>query len=157
MKNNIVRKAYYLDLDRIYEGFLYSDRIIYAESINKAKSILLSDIRYDEMKTKNGDDITYFNIPVKRSYNNDEYDFEGRILKKYNIKYIMSERERLAVLDKFLFENIGKQFHILKGDWYYRVDSKGYTSDKSEAGIYTVEDAVSHAKHCSDLTLKEVI
>ena len=156
MKNDIIRKAFYLDLDRIYDGFQYSDRIIYADSINKAKSILLADIRYDDMKINNGDEITYFNIPVKRSYLNDEYDFEGRILKKYNIDHIMSERERLSILDKFLFDNIGKQFHILKGGWYYRKGSCGYTANKNEGGIYSVEDAISHAKHCSDLILKEV-
>jgi len=42
--------------------------------------------------------------------------------------------------------------YIRKGS-YYRPNACGYTDYQAKAGIYTKEDALKHAEHCSELTL----
>lgn len=39
----------------------------------------------------------------------------------------------------------GTQYHILKGGYYYRPDAQGYTANKSEAGLYSLEEAISYS------------
>jgi len=44
-----------------------------------------------------------------------------------------------------------KYSHIIKGGYYYRPQSRGYTEHKYEAGIFLTSDAEDHKKHCAEL------
>ncbi len=43
--------------------------------------------------------------------------------------------------------------YIVKGNCYYRANASGYTDEVSKAGVYTKEEAISHAEHCKELYL----
>lgn len=47
MKLQLTQKAWQINFDKIDEGFLYSERVCYAENRNKAKSELLSKCKKD--------------------------------------------------------------------------------------------------------------
>lgn len=42
---------------------------------------------------------------------------------------------------------------IIKESSFYRPNAQGYTTNKTEAGRFTEEDAKAHAASCSDLTV----
>ena len=72
----LVEKAYCIDWNKVEEGFLACSKICYADSIGKAKKILLEEIKYDGWKIKNSDDyITYLNIPIVRCAELDKHEF----------------------------------------------------------------------------------
>jgi hypothetical protein len=151
MKYQLKQKAYEINFSKIDEGYLYSETICYAETIGQAKSILLKEI--DLAKLKHSDeDISYLNIPVIRCKKADKFEFEGEDICLWRIEVILSERERKAKLDLLLNDDSLKFCYIKKGG-YYRPNSCGYTDFRHRAGVYTKEEAVSHAKSCSDLTL----
>lgn len=47
-------------------------------------------------------------------------------------------------------------YYIIKGGYYYRPDSKGYTQHKHDAGQYTQEEANKHLNHCDELTIEQI-
>ena len=145
------QKAYGVDFTKIQEGYLSSGEDCIAVSRNKAKSILLGKIRWEDWKLKNGDEVTYLNIPVKRNRLLDLYEFEGGNIPLYKITEILKERKRIEVLNDILNNDSIRYCYIMKNGSYYRPDCSGYTSFKIRAGIYTKQEAVDHAKSCSEL------
>ena len=152
----LLKKAYEIDFSKINEGYLYSREICHADSINKAKSILLKrnneQCLYLTLRCSD-DDLTYLTIPVIRCNESDLYEFEGSNKSLYQIQKILNERERISFLDLILNNDSIKYCYIMKRGEYYRPDSCGYTSYKAHAGIYTKEDAVDHAKSCDELVI----
>lgn len=154
VEGSIVKKAYEIDLDRLEEGYLSDSIICYAENFNKAKTELLKMVKYDGWKLKySGDELTYLNIPVKRRKSSDQVIFEGNKVTRYSIDGIIKERERIAKLDEILNNPNIKYCYIIKGS-YYRPNSCGYTSIKSEAGVYPKDEAVKHAKSVREIRLE---
>lgn len=149
------QKAWKIDFSKIEEGFCYADEICHAETLNKAKSILLKrqpDLRlaiFDE-------DVTYLNIPVERDETNDLFEFENQDLTIHKINEIIYKREREKELDLIL--NNSKVTHclIVKRGEYYRENWAGYTENYFDAGIYLKNEAISHAKGCSEITIKVI-
>lgn len=155
-KYKISEKAFEIDLSKIEEGFLFSEHICYAENINKAKSKLLKEIKYDDYKLNNSnDDITYTNIPVIRCKEADKVIFEDKIVLISEIEKILHNRERNNKLDSVLNNPNILYCYIIKGS-YYCPNYCGYTSIKTEAGIYTKEDAISHAKSVDNIRLEPI-
>lgn len=75
----IVSKAYELDLSRIEEGYLLDSIMCHADSLSKAKSILLNKVKYDNYKLCNSEqELNYLNIPVKRMKCNDKIIYENK-------------------------------------------------------------------------------
>lgn len=152
----IVEKAFELDLDRLEDGFLSDNKICYAENINKAKSLLLKEVKYDDWKLKsNGEPLTYLNIPVIRRTVSDKVIFEGKQVIRGQINFIKEERERLVKLDEILNNPNIKYCYIIKGS-YYRPNSCGYTSLKFDAGVYPKDEAVDHAKSVREIRLERI-
>lgn len=153
MKYKLIQRAYKIDFDKIEEGYLASDQICHADNINKAKSILLGQISYENWKLKYLDkEITYLTIPVKRYPEGDWYEFEGEKLPLFGIQSILDERERILKLNQILENDNVKYCYIKKGN-YYRPNSSGYTDYAIWAGVYPKEDAVRAAKSCRDINL----
>lgn len=50
-------------------------------------------------------------------------------------------------------ENSKAKFFYITNGPYYRPGASGYTSRITEAGLFTKEEAISHARHCEDLTI----
>ena len=154
LEGSIVKKAYEIDLDRLEEGYLSDSIICYSENMNKAKTELLKMVKYDDWKLKNSDDeLTYLNIPVKRRKSSDQIIFEGKQVLRCSIDLIIKERERIAKLDEILNNPNIKYCYIIKGI-YYRPNFCGYTSIKSEAGVYPKDEAIKHAKSVREIRIE---
>lgn len=154
----IVEKAYKIDLNRIEEGYIYSDFICHAENRNQAKKLLLDKVKYESMKHKwTDDEITYLNIPIIRCKEADKVVFENEIVKRYKIDRIIHERDRVNQLNNILNDPNIKYCYIRKHGSYYGPNNSGYTSYSHEAGVYSKEDAVDSAKSCDDLTIIPIV
>lgn len=151
-KYTLVEKSYRIDFSKIDEGYLASDTICHADSLGKAKSKLLDEIKYDGWKLRTGEEVSFVNIPVVRSKETDLYEFEGEKISIYKINEILNERERQLELDKMLSNESIKFCYIRKGS-YYMPNSCGYTQFRHKAGVYEKADAVSHARSCRELTI----
>lgn len=158
MEYKLAQKAYEIDWSKIEEGFLYdsSSFIVYAETRNKAKTELLKKAYFENVCLSGEDDeVTYLTIPVIRCKEADKYKFEDKDLTKRQIEEIQTERQRIYDLDEILNNPNIKYCYIVKGS-YYRPNSCGYTDYKHKAGVYTKEEAVSHAKSCRDIRLERI-
>jgi len=152
-KLKLAKKAFKLEAHRIDEGHFLSDKVVYADSLGKAKQLILSDIKYDDYKIRHTlEPVTYLNIPVVRAVESDKFEFENELLPMWKIHEIKEERKRIAALDLMLSDEKIKYCYIKKG-YYYRPNSNGYTEYLAYAGVYTVKEAVATAKGCRDLSL----
>lgn len=149
----ISKKAYVLNLEKIKDGWLVSEVKCYAENKNEARSNILGEIRWDDLKLKNGDEITYLNVPILRKKEDDLYEFEDKDIPQWRINQILDERKRHEEYDVFLNDNSVKWCYIRKGGMYYRPNSSGYTEYQIYAGVYTKEEAIEDAKSCSELRI----
>lgn len=154
----IVHKAYQIDLDRLSEGYLSDIIMCYAENLNKAKSILLEKIKYDNWKLAySNDEVNYLNIPVIRRKSDDKIIFEGSEATKNQVSDIIYERERIAKIDEILNNQFITYCYIYKsGQGYYRENKCGYTYLKHEAGIYEKQDAACDAKSVKQLSIQPI-
>lgn len=97
----LLQKAYEVDFGKIEDGYVASEYICHADSINSARKILLGKLDgYWLLHGKT--EITYLNIPVKRCPECDLFEFEGNPVSLHEIKEIIAERERIASLDAIL-------------------------------------------------------
>lgn len=152
-KLKLVQKAYEIDFSKIDDGFLASDQVCHADTIGKAKTILMNKIKWEGWKLKYTDtDICFTNIPVKRSHVRDLYEFEGENIPMYKIHDILNERKRLSILNEMLKDESISFCYIRKGN-YYKPNSCGYTDFAFWAGVYTKEEAILAARSCADLSI----
>lgn len=150
----VTEKAWSIDFSNIDEGYLYdqSGYICYTENRNKARSILLSEYRW-EMVTYWNEELTYLNIPVKRAKEFDKYDVDGLSLTSREIEKIKYEKEREDELNSTLTDERITHCYIKKRGAYYRPNSCGYTDFNFRAGIYEKSEAVRMAKSCEELDI----
>ena len=150
----IVEKAYELNLERIEEGYLYSQVWTRAKKNAEARVKILRENQYEGFKIKStGEDISYTNIPLKRMPSHDVVMFENEHIARYEVARAIKRKERIEEL-KAIEDNESIKFcYIRKRGQYYRPFSNGYTDFISKAGIYSKGEAISHAKGCDDLTL----
>lgn len=148
-------KAYELNLDKIIEGYRCSPVIAYGETRGKAKAAMWEEIKYDDYGLIwPNEEVSFLNLPIRRAKQYDKVEFEGEIRTKMEIDKIEQSRKRLAKLNSFLHKISITHCYILKRGVYYGPNSCGYTSFKSRAGVYTIEEGVSHAKGCEDIWLE---
>jgi hypothetical protein len=150
MDFKILKKGYRIDLDRVQDTYLWSERQCQADGINEAKKLLLDTIRYDDMLLNNGSEITYLNIPVVRAKGVDIVVYNGEKKERWRVEWDISEKERILELEELCSKH--EYFYISKGN-YYCPDACGYTARKEFAGVYESKDAFFHAKHCREITL----
>lgn len=158
MKRKLVKKAYEINFSKVEEGYLYCPEVCYAETRNKAKSLLLAQTRYESIMLRGEDDeVTYLTIPVIRCKHADKYEFEGMEKTKGQIEDILAERKRIASFDEILDNDSYVYCYIRKnGRGYYKPNSSGYTDFQHRAGVYTKEEGVSSAKGCRDIWLERI-
>ena len=157
MKQKPTKKAYELVLDNLDEGYLSDTIYCYADNHNQARYKLLHMVRYDNWKLKySGKELNYWNIPVRRSPDNDIYWCNGNEVTKSDYDKILKQFDRENELNRILNDESITHYYIRKGGYYYRPDSAGYTEYQINAGIYLRDEAVRAAKSCSDLILVPV-
>lgn len=122
-----------------------------ADSIGKARKKLFEMSR--DMTLRNGDEITFTNLPIIRNPKLDLYDFEGQHLTKQKIEEIVKERQRLSKLQEILDDESIVYVFIFKRGYYYGNNWCGYTDAQHRAGVYNKSEAVSHARSCEELTV----
>ncbi len=156
IKYKLAKKAYIVHTSSVDEGFLADQDgwVSYAESKGKAKSELFNEIVYcgGFEKLRNGDEITFLNLPVVRCKERDKYEFNGKELTTYEIAAVIREQQRISELDVMLLNPSVNYCYIKKGG-YYRPGGAGYTDMKHRAGVFTKEEGVRDAKSCRDLDI----
>lgn len=151
LKLKVAKKGYEINFSKVEEGYLYSERVCHANSLNQAKSILLKENRYENICLRGEDDeVNYVTIPVVRCYEADKYDFENSEKTIREIRNILDQRKRLNKLNQIL-ENQDITYCYIKKGSYYRPNCCGYTDMRHRAGIYEKQDAIDQAKSCRDL------
>ncbi len=154
----IIKKAWELDLSQVEEGYLNAEKVVYAETRGKAKSLLLSEVKYEDIELRfTLEPLSFTNIPIKRSKPLDIVGFEGKEVKRAEVDRILKERKRIEGLIKILNDTAISHCYILKHGVYYKPDCNGYTDFKHFAGVYGKVDAVSQAKSCEDLRLVPIV
>lgn len=156
-----VSKAYSINFDAIEEGYLYDHNSyrVFAETNSEARSKLLSLLKenYEDLTLRfTGEQVTYLNIPVRRSVNSDLFDFDGEVMTVFSFQEKKSELERKSNLDKLLNDPEIEYCYIRKGS-YYGPNWSGYTDRVEEAGVYLKKEAVSHAKNVRKITLIPIV
>mgnify|MGYP003635187848 CR=1 FL=1 len=148
----IVKKAWQIDLSRVYEGYLHSSDIKYAETRGKAKA---QYCLYDYWVDKH-DTYTYLNLPVIRCKEADKYEFEGEYKTKWQIEEIAQKRKKVVKLENMLEDKSITHCYIKKGG-YYRPGGAGYTDFRTRAGVFTIQEGVSSAKSCGELYIIPIV
>lgn len=154
--SEVIEKGYSINLNRIDEGFMYSEETVTAPNRSEAKSKLLRKVRYDDMKLKHGETLTYLNIPVVRNKDFDIVDFEGKPTPRHEIDRILRTRKRNEYFQSIIDNPNVTHCYIRKGGSYYRPNSCGYTEFVTRAGVYEKEEAVKHGVSCSDLGIEPI-
>lgn len=149
----IIEKGYRINLQKIDEGFAYSDVWCHAPSLGAAKKKLLDSPSAIGMKLSNGDDITFLNIPVVRASQYDLVMFQGKRISRARKEEMEKRQKRFAKINAIIDDKAVTHCYITKGPLYYRGNYNGYTLERVEAGVYEKRSAASHAIHSDDVTL----
>ena len=151
MQNNAIlqSKAFTINNRNFREPYFAPDVTVYADTASKAKSKILSKIKYDECKDIYGEIINFITLRVMRAKSADKYLVDGQLKTLHDIEYDRKVKEKNERLDLLVAQNPNAKAFIKKGGSYYCSNYCGYTERKTEAGIYSIEDAVKSAKGCS--------
>ncbi len=152
-----ISKAWELDLSKVYEGYMYSPVIVFAENRAKAKYAMLSKARYEGVCNRDDKEFTYIDIPVFRNKEHDRYMFEGKEMNLSDIKERQNKRKRNDGLYKLMKDNPNGYAYIKKGGYYYRDNNCGYTEYLSQAGVYPIDEAVREVAGCDVRDFMDVI
>lgn len=152
----IVEKGWEINMRKLKSWWESDSICCSAPTINKAKKMLLDKVRYDEWKLDSTDEeLTYLNIPVIRCPGADKILFEDRVIIRSQLEDILQKRERYAELDRILDSPDIKYCYIYKRG-YYCPGWGGYTDYKWQAGVYTKEEAVQHARGVREISLEPI-
>jgi hypothetical protein len=161
MKNHkyqIVNKAYICTADIDEKEYLIGEGIIVmGKTAGEAKKNALSEMSDYEM-WGSGEYVTYTDIRVRRRPSCDIVLFEGEELKVYDVDYEIRKRYRDNFLNDLLKNHPNKGAYIYCGcrGGYWGPNHNGYYSNKNDAGIYSIEEAVRIVKS-NDLDRNESI
>lgn len=148
----VKEKAYEINMDEISEGYSWDVIVCHAHNKNQAKVKLLEQVRYEDMKLKYGEeDLSYINIPIKRSHRHDKVIFDDKVVLRHEVESIIKQKEREEKLNAILVDDNIKYCYIKKGGSYYRPNSCGYTEYKYRAGVYKKEEAIKDCLSAQEL------
>lgn len=150
-------KAYTVNLNRIENGWEYSEVVCYAKDKNEARAILLKKIRFDEYRLKyTKREVDYLNIPVIRVKDRDLVFYEGVYITKSQLDHINLIKKRKDEYKLILDDQSITHCFIIKRGCYYRPNYCGYTERFYEAGVYEKQNAIKHAGDSLDITIKPI-
>jgi len=138
--------------ESIARGYVYEP--FYAENEKdarkKALKFLSHDCGIEEDYLQNP--LTYITVKVKRYPIDDLIFVDGRLRTREQIKSDNERKERDDSFRKMLADNPWAMAFIRKGGYYYRPGNCGYTEFESEAGVYTIDQAV---RECLGMSLSD--
>lgn len=141
-KLKIVEKAWMMNLDKIEEGYLYSECIKYAETKGKAKSKFLYS--FDGIP-EHEDELTFLNMPVLRCKESDKVLFDDEIIYRYQVEKRIWCKNRDEKSIKLVKENPNSLFFIKAGCYnsYWGPNRAGYMSCYYKRGRYAGKEALN--------------
>lgn len=115
---------------------------IYAENSTKARQKYFSSVDSDF-------NYKFIDIRAKRERGADRYAFEGESMVLGEIERINNYRKWHKDMAELLKNNAGAKVHIWSDEHgaYWRSNRCGYTTEKEQAGVYTIEDAWNAVSH----------
>lgn len=144
-----INKAYKINPVHFMEPWFVSEDVVYVESRGKAKMLLWSSNIWEDLALNNGKEYNFINLPIMRAPEYDKVLFEEKYITIKEMDRILATREREKSLQILLQNNPNSFCYIKKGGYYYRINKAGYSEYIIEAGVYTLEDAVSEVLSCS--------
>lgn len=148
IKGDIVKKAYTLDLSRIYNGHLYSEEefVVHDITSTSAKMQIQSKLLYEDLRLTNSSKVTYLNMPIIRCKKYDLILYNGKAIPRHKKEHEMQKKLHNEQLDIVLADNNITHCYIVKRGSYYCDGYCGYTDIRSNAGVYPKLDAVQHIR-----------
>jgi len=148
-----VKKAWRLNPSKIDEEWYYNDTVVYADGEKEARVLMLDEVKHTNLELLSGEEPNYITIPIKREKNWDKFLYEGRELTLHEIEKFMRAADRMTALNLILANSDIDWCYIMKGSYYYRDNSSGYSEYVLNAGVYDKARAVSEARSCEELTV----
>lgn len=142
----VVKKAWVINPEKMSEPWFCDDSPEYGTR-GQAKLLLLCN--YDDMKNQYGEELTFLNIPIKRTNHYDKVLFRGEECSLIRAENVLRKEIYDKNLDNLLENNPNAKAFIIKGGSYYGSNHCGYLSRSIDAGVYTLKEAVNTCKHCS--------
>ena len=139
-------KAYQLESSQFDEPWFTPDEVFYGKTRSQAKSKALKEA--DGMTRWDKEETTFLNIKIKRVPEYDKYLIEGELKTLGQIKREQAYTDRAAYLKSLIEANPEAKAYIRKGGYYYRPNCCGYTERESDAGVYSIQKAVSEVLGC---------
>lgn len=128
-----------LNTTNLDEPWYYENYNVYYGTKGQAKQLALVDVGLDA-KTISGEEVTFLNIKVKRSKEQDIVEFEGEYIQRYKIKTKKRKKsiEELPI-DKFCYVQNSRNYVGDSVLWWAK-NGCGYTTDLSKAHKYSGEE-----------------
>ncbi|MCT4665635.1 MAG: hypothetical protein N4A45_10415 [Flavobacteriales bacterium] len=156
-KLEIKHKAYELNLDKIHEGHLYSEFVVFAETRGQAKQKISGEIDMCDYKLElSEDEMTFLNMPIRRAKQYDKVVYKGVEMQRHEVKYRIRVEEYNAKIEKYLQDPKITHCYIRKRGMYYGWNKCGYVSYSTHAGVYPKEEAVPYCKGNLDLICEPI-
>lgn len=135
-------KAYVINLSKIDEGYLYSQEVVYANTVGEAKSIFLgmSD-KYYLLST--GDECTFLTLPLKRNKYLDKYKVGEGYLSIDDMLKQATLIQHNTKLSNILNNPSIEYVYVKKDGKYYCDNAMGYTHYRKNAGIFSKKEGVN--------------
>jgi hypothetical protein len=142
----LIEKAWIIKSDCFDEPWFIPEDIFYGTRGQAKKAAL---IELDGWKDKFGDEITFLNTPIVRHKAADKYLLNGEVKTMSQIETDRKYQERKERLNALIEADPTAKAYIIKGGYYYRPNSCGYTERRDRAGVYTIQEAVESVLGCS--------
>lgn len=141
-------KAWVINSINWNHPYLVPETIYRAKTLAQAKSKAFTDMQFDGTLDRWMEPITFLSLKMKRQPKSDTYLIGGEIKTEATIELDAQIKEKNDALDDILLQNPPTAMaYIRKGGYYYRPNNAGYTEYVLEAGVYTLEDAVSSVRN----------
>lgn len=139
-------KGLFSVLEKAYDVMIKADngKILYAETV-KAKNAGKAKYAFSKWEQ-----VRFIKILVRRNKADDLVLFEGNKTTRHLVDCLLKNRAYREEIKAFSEKNKGKKVLIYSGQWgaYWRANSSGYTTEKINAGIYEMQQAVNLVYGC---------
>lgn len=145
----ILNKAWVLNTENIDEPWFCDDNIIYYGTKYRVKKCAVID--YALLKTSDGEDISFFNIKVKRNPDYDEISYNGVKIKRYKIKELI-RKEKIKELpkDKMYYVQ-DRRNYVGNAVLWWGKNNNGYVVQLKDAHKYTYEEIIKFSPRDTDI------
>lgn len=145
----LIERAWKIYADDLDEPWHVPDEVFYGKTRGKAKVQAWASIAYDGFKNTMGEETTFLNLKLSRCKKMDRYLVGDKIFTLDEIEYRKKEDKRNEALDVLAAANPEGKAYIMRKGYFYRPNNCGYTERRTQAGVYSIQEAVQEVKGCS--------